>query len=291
MAITGNWRAYLPQFFGLMGLLTIAYAGARHLSYWTMPLGGLIFATASVVERRALWIYAFSTSRMTTVIRQLVMTIVTQMALVAIFYLLSFGLATIVTGRADFSPFGLHEEIVLGLAAIFFGIAGMMKGRFASPAASDSTLAILDRIAELASSSIVMPAMVFGLASQIAKQKPALAVALIRQCAANHESFHVRRVAFTAVRFMNLRDNPLLDVRAFLDRGLEDEHPWVRDDAVFAADALGYDDAPLRSSLASIAEDVDLPPDDDVLASSDASLQSRVRAARLLKRLETAAAA
>jgi len=113
---------------------------------------------------------------------------------------------------------------------------------------------------------------------------------LIEQCAAREESFHVRRVAFTAVRFMGLRDSPLLDTRAFLDRGFADPHPWVRDDAVFAAEALGFDDPALRARLAEIADGLELPSKDEPLSSDDALLQSRVRAARLLKRLEESAA-
>jgi hypothetical protein len=215
----------------------------------------------------------------------------TQICVVGIFYLVFYGLTAIVTGRAGFSAFGLHEVVVLALTAGFFGIAALLKSRAGAFMGPDDTPAILDEIGALASSSIVMPVTIFQLASRIAKQKLGLAVALIEQCAANEESFHVRRVAFTAVHFMKMRDNPLLDIRAFLDRGLADQHPWVRYDAVFAAEALGLDDPALRARLAEIADGLEPPPEGEPLTSSDALLQSRTRAARLLRRLEGSEAA
>jgi hypothetical protein len=285
-----EWREHLPKLLDLAGLACIAYAGARQLSHWILPLGGLIFAAASVIEQRAFWQYALSTSSLVNVARQLLGTLLSQIVVVAIFYLLSFGLAAIVTGRAGFMFFGTHEMTVLALTAAFFGLAALLKSRSGSSGVPDDTLAILERIEELASSSIVMPVTIFQLASQIAKQKPGFAASLIEQCAAREESFHVQRVAFTAVRFMELRDSPLLDTRAFLDRGFTDPHPWVRYDAVFAAEALGFNDPALRARLAEIAGGLEPPPEDELLPSSDALLQSRVRAARLLKRLEGPAA-
>jgi hypothetical protein len=244
-----------------------------------------------MTERKAFWTYALSTSSLMKLARQLLGTLLTQILVVGIFYLLFFGLGAIVTGRVGFAAFGMHEAAVLALSAAFFVAAALLKARFGSSSVPDDTLAILEEIEGLASSSIVMPVTIFQLASRIAKQKIGLAVALIEQCAAHADSFHVRRVAFTAVRFMGLRDNPLLDVRAFLDRGFEDPHPWVRYDAVFAAETLGLDDPVLRARLAEIADDLEPPPEGEPLTSSDALLQSRARAARLLRRLEGSEAA
>jgi hypothetical protein len=271
---------------GLAGLICIAYAGACQLSYWMIPLGGLIFAGASIMERKTLWTHALSTSSAVKVVGQILITVAIQIFVVGIVFLLFFGLAAIVTGHAAFTPFGLHEAIVLVLIAASFGFAAVLKSPSGSPLALDDTLAILEEIDEIASSSIVMPVRIFQLASRISKQKLGFAVPLIEQCAANQDSFHVRRVAFTAVRFMGLRDNPLIDVRAFLDQGFADPHPWVRYDAVFAAEKLGFDDPALRAKLAEIADGVELPPEGESIASSDALLQSRVRAARLLQYLE-----
>jgi len=281
-----EWREHLPKLLGLAGLVCIAYAGARQLSYWILPLGGLIFAAASAIEQRALWQCALSTSSPMKVARQLVGTLLSQIVVVAIVYLLFFGLAAIVTGRAGFTSFGTHEMIVLALAAASFGLATLLKARSGLSGVPNDTLAILERIEELASSSIVMPVTIFQLASQIAKQRAGFAASLIEQCAGREESFHVRRIAFTAVRFMGVRDCPLLDMRAFLDQGFADPHPWVRSDAVFAAEALGFDDPALRARLAEIADGLEPPPEDEPLPSSDALLQSRVRAARLLRQLE-----
>lgn len=286
----GSWREHLPKLLGLAGLGCMAYAGARHLSFWIIPLGGVIFAAAAIVERRALWAYALSTASFGKAVRQVIVTVAFQMVVVAIFYLLLFGLAAIVTGHAAFTSFGAHETIVLALTATFFGLAAFLKPLLGTSSVPDDTLAILEEIDAIASSSIVMPVRIFQLASQIAKQKLGFAVPLIEQCAANEDSFHVRRVAFTAVRFMGLRNNPLLDIRAFLDKGFADPHAWVRYDAVFAAEALGFDDPDLRATLGDIADGLE-PPDGEAIASSDALLQARVRAARLLKRLQGPAAA
>jgi hypothetical protein len=261
------------------------------MSFWIVPLGGVIFAAASVIERRALWQYALSSLSFAEVARQLLMTVLTQMGVVAIVYLLLFGLAAIVTGHAGFAEFGRHAAIVLALTAAFLWVAAVLKARLGADWTADDALTILEEIEALASSPIVMPATIFRLASQIAKQKRGFAVSLIKQCVAYDESFHVRRIAFAAIRLMGLCDNPLLDVRAFLDRGFADPHPWVRHDAVFAADALGFDDEALRTRLAEIAGGIESPADDCPLPSSDALLHSRVKAARLLKRLEGPVAA
>ncbi len=290
MDIKGGWRAHLPKLLGLAGLICIAYAGARQLSYWVVPWGGLIFAGAYVIERRALWAYASSTSCLSKVVRQMLVTVVTQTIAVGVFYLLFFGLAAIVTGRAGFTVFGMHEVVLLAVTAIFFAAAAVLKSLFAMSSAPDDTLSILEEIDDLASSSVVMPVRIFQLASQISKQTPGFAIPLIEQCAAHQESFHVRRVAYTAIRFMGQRENPLLDIRAFLDRGFADPHPWVRYDAVFAAERLGFDDAALHATLNQIADGFEPPPEGEAIASSDADLQLRVRAARLLRKLEAPAA-
>ncbi|WP_243372437.1 hypothetical protein [Microvirga solisilvae] len=291
LKVAGGWREHLPKLLGLAGLICIAYAGARHLSFWVIPLGGLIFAAASIIERRELWAYALSTESVGKAVRQVLLTVATQIVVVAIFYLLMFGLAAIVTGRATFTPFGMHEAIVLLLTAAFFSLAAILKPMLGASSVPDDTLAILEEIDEIASSSIVMPVRIFQLASRIAQQRLGFAVGLIEQCADNEESFHVRRVAFTAIRFMGLRENPLLDVRAFLDKGFADSHPWVRYDAVFAAEKLGFDDPALRSKLIEMADGLEPPPEGESITSSDADLQLRVRAARLLRKLETPAAA
>jgi hypothetical protein len=286
----GGWRENLPKLLGLAGLGCIAYAGACQLSYWIVPVGGLVFAGAYGIERRALWSYARSTSSLSKLAQQLLVTVAIQSVVVAIFYLLFFGLAAIVTGRAGFTDFGLHEVILLVVTTACFVLAAILKPMLGTPSVPDDTLAILEEIDDIASSSIVMPVRIFQLASQIAKQKIDFAAPLIERCA-NGESFHVRRVAFTAVRFMGLRENPLLDVRGFLDKGFADSHAWVRYDAVFAAERLGFDDPALRTKLIEIADGLELPSEEEALASSDADLQLRVRAARLFKKLEGPAAA
>ncbi|MCG7392367.1 hypothetical protein MHY87_05555 [Microvirga sp. ACRRW] len=291
LVITGGWRAHLPKLLGLAGLICVAYAGARQLSYWIVPVGGVIFAGAYVIERKALWSYAISTSSVGKLVRQALVTVAIQTVVVGIFYLLFFGLAAIVTGRAGFTAFGLHETGLMLVTAACFIAAAVLKSLFAASSAPDDTLAILEEIDDLASSSIIMPVRIFQLASQIAKQKLGFAIPLIEQCAANEESFHVRRVAYTAVRFMGLRENPLLDVRAFLDRGFADSHPWVRYDAVFAAERLGFEDHALQAKLIEFADGLEPPPEGESIASSDADLQLRVRAARLLRKLEGPAAA
>jgi hypothetical protein len=289
--VAGGWREHLPKLLGLAGLICIAYAGARHLSFWIVPVGGLIFAAASIIERRALWAHTLSTASIGKAVRQVLATVAIQIVVVAIFYSLMFGSAAIVTGSATLMPFGLHEAAVLALTAAFFGMAAILKPMMGASSTPDDTFAILAEIDEIGSSSIVMPVRIFSLASRISKQQLGFAVRMIEQCAADEESFHVRRVGFTVVRFMEMRENPLLDVRAFLDRGFADPHPWVRYDAVFAAEKLGFDDTALRDRLIEMADGMEPPPEGESITSSDADLQLRVRSARLLKRLETPAAA
>jgi hypothetical protein len=62
MNAAGHWYGRMSKLMGVAGLGCLAYAGAHHLSHWIIPLGSLIFTSAFMIERRALWTYALSTS-------------------------------------------------------------------------------------------------------------------------------------------------------------------------------------------------------------------------------------
>lgn len=288
---TPPWRERLPSLLGLMGLAGVTYAGALQLSWVIVPLAGLIFAGASLYEKRHLWRLSLERDSRAAVAKGIALTILVQQIVVGVFYILFFGIAAAITGRSAFAPFGGHAILVLAFIAACFAAGAWLKNRAAPASDPDDTGEILDGIEELAASTIVMPVRIFQLASRVAQMNIGSSAAMIEYCAAREDSVHVRRVAFTALRFMKLPDNPVLDTRAFLDRGLSDPHPWVRYDAVWVAETLGYDDEALRAKLAEIADGLEPPASDEHPPSSDALLQSRIRAARLLKKLRDGGAA
>lgn len=145
--------------------------------------------------------------------------------------------------------------------------------------------ALMDEAAEMGTLSAIMPVRIFNLASRFAEgPDQALAARLADTELTRSPSKFVRRVGYTAIRFMGKKDFPETDMPVLILRGLDDENDWVRYDAVWAGEAVGLDTPAFREKLAGLAQGLD-PAEYDAIPASDAAKQLQRRAGKLLRKL------
>ena len=151
--------------------------------------------------------------------------------------------------------------------------------------------ALMDKVRALSAETAVMPVRIFALAREFAEAPDQERTASLMDAPLSRDKNpFVRRVAFTALRFMKRKDFSSINTEAMILRGLEDASAWVRYDAVWAGDVTGLDSPVFRTKLKELSGGVD-PATMGNVAPSDSEGQLKKRAATLLIRLSGAAKA
>jgi hypothetical protein len=270
-------------------ILAIVVAGSMRLSPWFVPLAAIPMTITYVWQKRQLWrasLVAFGTVRTAL---GLPVTYLIQIVVTGVFFLIPFGIAAALTGEGVSGSFGTRELAALAVAAL--GCAGaVLSDRDLGPEEIESGYEdLIDRCIALGAEPVAMPADIFALARDFAdRPNPELTLAILESTVVDDESRFVRRVAQTAIRFVGRRDSENADVHAMVMRGLEDEDAWVRYDAVWAGQVLGFSDAGFRDRVAEIADGMEAPPAD--ARAQGAEENARLRAARLLAELDASGA-
>ncbi|WP_182083970.1 hypothetical protein [Aureimonas sp. ME7] len=273
------------KLFAAVMILAIVAAGALRLSPWFAPSAAVFMTIAYVWQKRGLWRASLSLHGGAKTALGLPVTYLIQLLVTGVFFLIPFGISAAITGEGAADAFGTRELIALGLAGA--GCLGaILADRARPPEPEESGYEdLLDRALELGLQPVAMPADIFALARDFADRPDKdLTLAILESTILSDESPFVRRVAQTAIRFMEQPASDSADVHAMVMRGLADDSAWVRYDAVWAGDKLGFADAPFRERLEAIADGLAAPPED--ARPEGAEENARFRAARLLAALD-----
>ncbi|MBE1237877.1 hypothetical protein IHV25_09505 [Phaeovibrio sulfidiphilus] len=157
------------------------------------------------------------------------------------------------------------------------------------PERPDSYEQLMEDLLDVAESEIVMPAKLYEMGRRFAVLSPMeRTVEVLREQLSFSENMNLRRIVQIALRFFDRPDFDPASVHDLVLAGLEDGEDWVRFDALRAGDVLGYRDDAFLAHVTAIADGMEAPPLDEQIPASDAALQARVRAARLLEKLAAA---
>ncbi|MDL2283546.1 hypothetical protein LJC19_00125 [Oxalobacter sp. OttesenSCG-928-P03] len=175
------------------------------------------------------------------------------------------------------------------IAALFFSICAPSAFAAGYDKLQEPYPGLMAEAEEMATLDAIMPVRIFNLASRFAEAPdPELTAKLVDKelTRSTDKRGFVRRVGYTALRFMKRKDFKGTNVSQVIMRGLDDPVEWVRYDAVWAGEAVGLDTPAFRKKLAEMAKGLD-PSEYESIPASDAKKQRQRRAGRLLKKLET----
>lgn len=116
---TANENPAIKIIAGLSLLAFPLYAGFAHLSLLILPLLAISFTYAYITPKFSLFKNSLRNDGVLVVAKHLIITYVTQLVMVGVFYLLSLGIAALITDIPEINPpFGEKEAIVVGLSLI-----------------------------------------------------------------------------------------------------------------------------------------------------------------------------
>jgi len=149
---------------------------------------------------------------------------------------------------------------------------------------------LVTELRALASKEIVMPVEEIRLAAQLADEAgqdrlSQESVVFPLMVLAHDENFHIRRVAINAFRRIGR-----FDVAGLLDlliNKLDDPHPWVRYDAVWAIESAGTSRRDAIQALRKLADGMKAlsPQEEQKMDQGNASLRARLKAAQALQKI------
>lgn len=251
---------------GLTVVGTAVYAGFLYRSPWIIVLLTLSFTALYVGGKVEQWRLLARIRGMAGVLKSLLVTLPIQAVLAGIFYLIGVGVGAI-AGNRSFAERLESFDWTLAGGLLIFGlvattaiyIAEARGGEAASgPAHTLSTgiRDIMDEAAELGQQTVAMPVQIFSLSRLLADHADRGEALAAMENFFDDDNAFVRRVAYTAIRFMGQGGRDL-DPQA-LDRrivkGMSDAAVWVRYDAAWAAGEIKGDDAAFAAGLKRMIE-------------------------------------
>ena len=296
-----NISIVLPS---LVLLATPFAAGLLHRPFIIIAALAIVFTGAFIAGKSGAWRQALFSKSAAAIALDLVVTLAIQSVLTAVLYFIGYGISALVAGTTQPAGIAAVDAAIVVIAILAAVFAGFFRAKATAAVASpdmgtdagsegasvgdgDPYEPLIVEAVELGADTIAMPVRIFALARKFADMPdPAETVRVLQATAFDDDSMFVRRMAHTALRFIGRSDVATVDVPALILRGLDDPHPWVRYDAVWAGDVVGLRDEAFQAKLAALAGDAD-PADTTAVPTSDAAAQLRMRAARTLAKLRT----
>lgn len=233
---------------------TAVLAGYLHRTPWIVALLAVSFTVLYVAGKLPQWRQQVQAEGVKGIARALALTVPVQAILAGVCYLIGVGVGAIVGGR-DLAWRLEAFDVALAGGLLAFGLAsGTII--YAAEARGDEAgsrtdlspemRAVVDEARELGAQSVAMPAQIFALARRLADHADRSEALRVMQPLFDNENSFVRRVAFTALRFMGQSgrdaDPEVLDRR--IVEGMRDDAVWVRYDAAWiAGEIIGDNDA------------------------------------------------
>lgn len=266
-ALSGSLRILT----GIAVVTTMGYAGFLHRSPWIILLFGVVFTVLYVQGKLPQWSLLLRTKGFAAVALSLCVTYPIQLVLAGVFFLVGYGLGAIVGDRpmaTALEPFDYYLAAALLVPAFLIGLiihalerSGKNEAAAAgSEALSADILSILGDAAILGGQVTAMPIQIFGLARRLADHPDRdEALTVMEEILFDDDNAFVRRVAYTALRFMgqegrDLRPGPM-DER--MVKGMTDEAVWVRYDAAWIAGEISGDDKAFAAALQELIADAE----------------------------------
>ncbi len=297
-----NISIVLPS---LVLLATPFTAGLLHRPFIVIAALAIVFTGAFIAGKSGAWRLALARKPAAAIALDLLVTLIVQALLTAVLYFIGYGIASLVASATPPAGVDATDAALVSVAVVAAVLGGFFRMKADGIAAAatptgeagagmdasgisdgDPYEPLIVEAVELGADTIVMPVRIFALARKFADMPdPAETIRVLQATAFDDDSMFVRRMAYTALRFIGRSDVATVDVPALILRGLDDPHPWVRYDAVWAGDVAGLRDEAFQAKLAALAGDAD-PADTAAVPTSDAAAQLRMRAARTLAKLK-----
>lgn len=243
---------------GLVIVGTAILAGYWFRSPWIIALLAVCFTILYVGGKLAQWKAVVRTHGVGAVGKALAATLPIQTVLCGIFYLIGSGIGALAGQRAfadrlegfDFALAG--GLVVFGLSATVAVQVLEARGSTNSDAGFSAEMkAIIAEASALGKQAVAMPVQIFSLARRLADHPDRQETLAAMERFFDAESAFVRRIPFTALRFMgqDARDLDPDELDRRIVEGMADPAVWVRYDAAWVAGEIVGDDAAFTDAL------------------------------------------
>lgn len=284
---------------GLLVIATAIAAGFWLRSPWIVLLLALSFTVLYVGGKLDQWRHVWMAHGPSAVAKTLVVTLPIQGVLAGLFYLIGAGVGAL-AGRSGFAArlddfdFALAGGLLaVGLVATAAIHAAEAREQRVTPETMADVLspeirAVMDEAFELSQQVVAMPVQIFSLARRLADHPDKAETLAAMGEFFDDENAFVRRVAYTALRFMGQGGRDLdpttLDRR--IVSGMSDPAVWVRYDAAWAAGDIAGDDQAFAAALRAMILDAEASGA-DALEENDSARKALERARTSLTAVET----
>ncbi|MDO9383732.1 MAG: hypothetical protein Q7T86_12815 [Hyphomicrobiaceae bacterium] len=274
---------------------TAVYSGFIHRSPWIIALLSLSFTVLYIAGKLAQWRMLARSEGAAGVAKAVAVTWPVQAIMAGVFYLIGLGIGAIFAKRdlaGAIEPF----DLTLAGGLLVFGIAASAIIHTVEARAADQVPAhklsadireIMDEAHDLSQQAVAMPVQIFALSRRLTDHPDRReALVAMEQFFGDGNAF-VRRVAYTALRFMGQAgrdlDPQVLDRHVV--KGMGDAAVWVRYDAAWIAGIVKGDDAAYANALRKMIEDA-VAAQANRADKSDAEHKALTRARESLKLVE-----
>jgi hypothetical protein len=274
---------------------TAIYSGFVHRSPWIIALLSLSFTVLYIAGKIAQWRMLARSEGPTGVAKAVAVTLPVQAILAGVFYLIGLGLGAVFAKReiaGAIEPF----DLTLAGGLLVFGVAASaiiysVEARATEPASAHQLSLeireIMDEAYDLGQQVVAMPIQIFSLSRRLTDHPDRHEALSAMEQFFDDDNAFVRRVAYTALRFMGQAGRDLdpvaLDARVI--KGMSDEAVWVRYDAAWIAGVIKGDDAAYANALRKMIEDA-VAAQANRADKSDAEHKALTRARESLKLVE-----
>lgn len=282
-----SMRNQIKLLAGLVLMAFPAYGGFTAMSVMVLPLLAVSFTYAYCSSKWSMLRQSILAESVQKNLRNLVITYLTQLVVVAVFYFLFLGIAALLRDPLpNQALFGSREWNVAAIALVYVVIIGWIPSLFSSARTEISgeeqeMLALLKEVSVLATQTVTMPVTIFSLARRLAdlpdKENTLL---VMHEILLAEENPHVRRVFYTMIRFMGETQFEHSNIHDLLLKGLDEAAPWVRYDAVWAIEVQRTYSPEIMRRLALLAGGYS---GDEEIQSGDAEANVKKRAAITLR--------
>ncbi len=222
------------------------FAGYLHRSPWIILPLGAVFSVLHILGRLEQWWEHWRVIG-PPMLWSLALTVPIQCVLVAVLYLIGFGVGSLIDDRPRAAAL-TNFDSAIAIAVLVLGSALTLVirvietpqrlNRSEGNVLSQEIQTLIGDVITLEAQTTAMPVQIFSLARRFAEHGDRdETFAVLEPMAFDSESAFVRRVAMTALRFMGQagRDYLPTDVDRRIIAGMQDPAVWVRYDAAWAA--------------------------------------------------------
>jgi hypothetical protein len=274
---------------------TAIYAGFVHRSPWIIALLSLSFTALYIAGKIAQWRMLARSEGSAGIAKALAVTVPVQTVIAGVCYLVGLGLGAIFSKREIAGSLELFDLtlagglLVFGVAAsaIIYSVEAHAAEKAPAHQLSSGIREIMEETHDLGQQAIAMPVQIFSLSRRLTDHPDRHEALGAMQQFFDDDNAFVRRVAYTALRFMGQEGRDLDPVA--LDRrivkGMSDEAVWVRYDSAWIAGVIKGDDTAFANALRQMIEDA-VASQVNRADKSDAEHKALTRARESLKLVE-----